>query len=207
MTARGEDREAIEVLDFWFGPEPVPSAAVTERWFKRDPAFDDEIRRRFGALHAAAAAGRHDGWAATPRGALALIVVLDQFSRNLFRDRPEAFAQDARALPLAQALRADPRVRELTFHQRGIALLPLEHAEDREVQAESVAAFAALRDEAAAAGAPAGVVDTLAYYLDYAERHRVIIDRFGRFPHRNEVLGRASTAEELAFLAQPGSRF
>ncbi|HEU4613490.1 MAG TPA: DUF924 family protein [Kofleriaceae bacterium] len=189
-----------DVIEFWFGTEPEPTEETMRRWFVRDDAFDAEIRTRFGALHARAAAGGLTDWLATPRGTLALLIVLDQFSRNLYRDDARAFAQDGRALAIARELWFSGRARELTPIQRMFVLLPFEHAEDREIQREGVAAFEQL---AAEPGAPA----MLAVGLDYARRHAEVIERFGRFPHRNEVLGRESTPEERAFLQQPGSRF
>jgi uncharacterized protein (DUF924 family) len=189
-----------EVIEFWFGSEAEPSEATMKRWFVRDEAFDAEIRARFGELHARAVAGGLADWPATPRGALALILVLDQFSRNLYRDDARAFAQDGRALAIARELWFSGRARELTPMQRMFVLLPFEHSEDLEIQREGVAAFEQLATEP---GAPAA----LAVGLDFARQHAAIIERFGRFPHRNEVLQRESTPEERAFLQQPGSRF
>jgi uncharacterized protein (DUF924 family) len=180
-----------EVLAFWFGAGP-------QKWFAKDPGFDAEIRTRFGVLHAEAAAGAHAEWLATPRGALALIIVLDQFSRNLFREGARAFAQDGPALAISRELVSSGRLRELPPDQRGFALMPLMHAEDLEAQRACIAGFEALAAEGVP-GAGQGV--------DYAKMHAAIVERFGRFPHRNAALGRESTPEELAFLAQPGSRF
>lgn len=201
------DARVDEVIEFWFGPAPSPTADIYERWFRKDPAFDEEIRRRFGALHAEAVDGRLAGWRGHARGELALIVVLDQFSRNLFRDDPRAFAADHEALAIARDLRRAGRSHELTFHQQMIALMPFQHAEDHATQVESVAAFDALVAEALELRAGEDVVGTLRGAADYARKHKEIIDRFGRYPHRNEVLGRPSTPEELEFLKQPDSRF
>ncbi|MGN6108063.1 MAG: DUF924 family protein [Kofleriaceae bacterium] len=195
------DPRIDEVLTFWFGDEPEPSAAVFARWFTRDPAFDEQCRRFIGLIEDVPA------WRGTARGELALIVVLDQFSRNVYRDDPRAFARDALALEIARELRQSGRARELTFHQRMIALMPFEHAEDRAAQAECVAAFELLLAEARELRASDHTITALESGVDYARRHAVIVERFGRFPHRNAVLGRASTPEELAFLEQPGSRF
>lgn len=184
---------AREVLDFWFADATAPRA----EWFRKDPAFDARIRERFGPRVDEALAGRHDDWAGTPEGALALIVVLDQFTRNLFRDDPRAFAGDARALATARRLVAAGDDQRLPPLQRAFAYMPFEHAEDLAAQDEAVRLFTAL-----AARSPMH-----AEMLDYAHRHRDVIVRFGRFPHRNETLGRVSTPEELAFLQQPGSRF
>lgn len=183
------------VLDFWFGREPL---ATRDAWFRKNPAFDDEIRTRFGMLvDAALAAALPAPWHADAQGRLAKLLLLDQFTRNLFRGSARAFAGDVQA----QALAADmvERGEDSTLHplQRWFVYLPFEHAEDLGLQDRSVALFCALADaEASLAGA-----------LDYAERHRVVIRRFGRFPHRNAALGRSSTAAEAEFLLQPGSSF
>lgn len=201
------DPRIDEVLAFWFGEGPAPTPEIVRRWFVKDPALDDEIRRRFGALHAAAAAGELAHWRGTARGELALVVVLDQFSRNLFRDDPRAFASDASALAIAQALRTSGRVRELGFYQQMFTLLPYEHAEDRALQRACIAGFTELAAQARASGASADVIAMMDTALDYAHQHAAIIERFGRYPHRNAALGRASTPEEAAFLEQPGSSF
>lgn len=185
-----------KLLDFWFA-----EGADTPRqiWFQRSDAFDAEIRARFGGLVVPAREGQLDDWAETPEGALALTLVLDQFPRNLFRGSPEAFASDAHGLALARrVIRARLDLR-LTPAQRGFLYLPFEHAESMPAQNESVAAFEGLRDIPRCA-APGGTID-------YAWRHWQVIRRFGRFPHRNAVLGRESTAAELAYLAQPGAGF
>jgi uncharacterized protein (DUF924 family) len=183
-----------EVLDFWFGPAPLAQRA---EWFRKDAAFDASIRERFGATIEAALAGQLDAWDATPHGTLARIVVLDQFTRNTFRDTARAFAGDAQALAAASALVARGDDQRLAPLERVFAYLPFEHAEDAAIQARSVALFGALAREAPA----------LAGFADYAHRHAVVIERFGRFPHRNAALGRLSTAEENEYLAQPGAGF
>jgi uncharacterized protein (DUF924 family) len=184
---------ASAVLDFWFGPLPLASRA---EWFRKDPAFDETIRARFGALVEQALAGPL-GWGPTPADRLAELIVLDQFPRNLFRGQARAFAGDARALDLALALVDDGGHLALQPLQRWFAYLPLEHAEDLALQERCVALF---RDLTAADAAFASA-------LDYAERHRDVILRFGRFPHRNAALGRVSTDAEHAYLATPGSGF
>ena len=201
------DPRIDKVIEFWFGTEPVPTQATTRRWFVRDAAFDDQIRRKFGDLHEEAAAGGLADWVGTARGELALLIVIDQFSRNLYRDQARAFALDARALGIASDLLLSDRARELTLHQRMVALLPYQHAEDRAVQAEGVAAYATLLEDARRGGADDDTVKGMTTGLDFAKQHAAIIERFGRFPHRNATLGRASTPEEQAFLTQPGSRF
>jgi uncharacterized protein (DUF924 family) len=187
-----------DVLDVWFGPPGSPDHLQPRpAWFRKDPAFDAAIAARFGTVIEAALAGGLQDWCATPAGTLALILVLDQFTRNTGRDTPRAFAGDARALMLARALVAAGADRTLAGVQRQFVYLPFEHAESLADQDEAVRLFAQLgRDEPALAG-----------LLDWAERHRVIVARFGRFPHRNAALGRVSTPEEIVFLQQPGSGF
>jgi len=175
-----------DVLGFWFR-ETDPRL-----WFLKDDGFDATLRDRFGALHAEAAGGGLTDWEATADGRMALILVLDQMSRNLFRGDGRAFAQDERALAVARrAIAAGDHV----FAPRErcqFLFLPFEHSENLADQRWCEALFRALGD---------------ANLLDYAVKHRVIIERFGRFPHRNAALGRTSTGEELAFLDQPNSSF
>jgi uncharacterized protein (DUF924 family) len=185
---------AEDILAFWFaeGPETFRKA-----WFVKDPAFDAEIATRFGALVAPAREGALDGWAATPRGALALLILLDQFPRNLHRGSAEAFASDEHARAIARhAVLRDSFDHALAPAQRIFLYLPFEHGEALADQDLSVALFEGLRDIPAMA-APGGTID-------YAWRHRAVILRFGRFPHRNDALGRPSTAAELAWLAAGG---
>jgi uncharacterized protein (DUF924 family) len=158
--------------------------------------FDREIRERFAALWEAAAGGGLRSWQSTPLAALALVLVLDQFPRNLFRGTARAFASDALALEAARTMvdrRFDALLRPV---ERVFVYLPFEHAEDLGSQRRAVELFSAVEG---------GVLD--GSYADYARRHCDVIARFGRFPHRNELLGRASTPEEIEFLKQPGSRF
>lgn len=190
------DAHAQTVLDFWFGAPP--SATPRTEWFRKDPAFDATIRARFGALVETALAGGLRDWDATPQGALARIVVLDQFPRNMHRDTPRAFAGDTLALAAAQALVARGDDRRLAPLERWFAYLPFEHAEDLAMQHESLRLFGALADESPAVGGHA---------LLWARKHFDVIVRFGRYPHRNAVLGRPSTPEEVAFLREPGSSF
>jgi len=193
---------AEELLGFWLGPldaEGLAAPAQPERWFSRDPDFDAELRRRFGALHEAARAGRLDRWAETPRGRLALVILLDQLSRNLHRGRADAFAADAHALALARGALTRGEDLELAPCERIFLYLPFEHAEHPDAQEVSVERFRAL-----AAAAPARARPLFESFLDYAVRHRDVIARFGRFPHRNAALGRASTPEERAYLEQGG---
>jgi uncharacterized protein (DUF924 family) len=186
------------VLQFWFGAADDPGYRLPrQKWFVKDAAFDAEIRERFAALIEQALVGGLQAWAATPEGAVAQIVVLDQFTRNAFRDSARAFGGDARALAAARALVASRLDRTLSGVMRQFVYLPFEHAEDMAAQQESLRLFAQLERDDAAVGE----------LLSWAQRHHDIVARFGRFPHRNAALGRASTAEEIAFLQQPGSTF
>ncbi len=193
------DPEAV--LTTWFPSDP---ARAQKLWWGKDEATDADLRERFASTLAAARRGELDEWAATARGRLALIVVHDQLSRNIHRGSPDAFTGDplARALTHAGLQRGDDR--QLAPIERVFMLLPLEHSEDLAEQEQSVACFKALAAEVAADPEQG---PRFAYYLTYADRHREIIARFGRFPHRNAVLGRASTEEELVFLSEPGSSF
>jgi uncharacterized protein (DUF924 family) len=190
--------EALAVLDTWFGPDIVAGrGAPRPEWFRKDPAFDAGLRERFGALVARAQAGELAGWTGTPAGTLALIVVLDQFSRNIHRCSPSSFAGDARALALARGLMEAGLDRTLPPVARMFVYLPFEHSETLSDQDIAVERMGALGREDA----------RLADLGEWAEKHRVVIRRFGRFPHRNAALGRASTPEEEAFLREPGSSF
>lgn len=193
------------VLDFWFGTHADDAiTAQTQRrlWWAKDPAIDAEIRSRFAPLVQAAAFGRHDDWAAEPRGRLALILLFDQFPRNMHRGSPRGFAYDGLARTLALAGIANGADRKLRPIERVFCYLPLEHSEQLAHQEQCVTLYQAL-----AGGAVPALRETFAGYLNFAERHRDIIRRFDRFPHRNAVLGRTSTPEEIEFLKQPGSSF
>lgn len=199
-----------DVLAFWFGACPPTDAAaqqVQSQWFTKSEVFDTQIRERFGATLEAARAGGLDAWASEPLGWLALLIVLDQFTRNVYRGRPESFSGDAAALRWAEHGQAQGWDRSLPLMARAFAYLPLEHAEDMARQDRSVKVFQALLNDAESAGAQASMLETIRSYLDYAERHRDVIRRFGRFPHRNAILGRSSTPAEQEYLAQPGSGF
>jgi len=175
-----------EVLKFWF-EETQP-----EQWFKKDAAFDAAVRSRFCELHAELASRSQEELLGDGRGALAAVIVFDQMSRNMFRDTPAAFASDAVALSLAQEAIARGLDRGFSKAERMFLYLPFEHAEDSRAQARCVQLMASLDD---------------AELTKWATDHQEIIDRFGRFPHRNAILGRMSTSEELEFLNQPGSTF
>jgi uncharacterized protein (DUF924 family) len=195
MTLPGID----DVLAFWFGAPGTPAhGQLRNEWFNGGAAFDEEIAQRFGSLVSQAVAGGLREWdLAGPRGVLARIIVLDQFTRNTGRGTPAAFAGDTLALDAARTLVASGADRTLGPAERAFAYMPFMHAEDAEAQERCVQLFAELAAQEPAFNGS----------LDYAHRHRGIIARFGRFPHRNEILGRASTADEAAFLQLPGSRF
>lgn len=203
----GNDPRIAEVLTYWLGaaaPTDADALARQSLWFTKSADTDAEIGRRFGPLVEEALSGALDGWAGTARGRLALILLLDQFTRNLFRGTPRSFAGDAQALQLALdgILAGHDMAPDIPSMARIFCYLPLEHAEDGPLQAQSVAAFGKLHELAAPElrGFFAGT-------LDYALKHQEVIARFGRFAHRNPILGRPSTAAEQEYLAQPGSGF
>jgi len=187
--------------EFWLGDaagDPDLAAAALPRWFGTDPELDEAVRRRFASWLGAAGRGELDGWAATAQGALALVLLADQVPRNAHRDDPRAFAYDplARAVSLAGIARGQDR--QLGPVERAFFYLPLEHAEDAALQEESVRRFRGLRDEHGA-GSPWRPL--LEGFLAFALDHRDAVLRFGRFPWRNAVVGRASSTEEKAWLA------
>lgn len=186
-----------DVLVFWFGGPESPEFGRPRRcWFEKSADFDALVRGRFLALHEAAAAGALASWSDRPLSALALITVLDQFSRNMFRGDARAFATDSLALTAARRMVAQGFDTVLSPVQRWFVYLPFEHAEDLAAQRDALRLFDRLRGDKASASA-----------IEYAMRHYAVIERFGRFPHRNAVLGRASTPDETVFLAHPGSSF
>ncbi len=186
-----------EVLAFWFGVPGDPwFSQFRAEWFRKDAAFDQEIRRRFSSLLEELALGKYQDWLLSPRSSLAFVIVLDQFSRNVFRGDARAFAQDALARSAADRAIGRGFDAEVSPLERTFLYLPFMHSEELADQERSVALF-----EALAAG------ERNESSVDYARRHRDIIARFGRFPHRNAVLGRSSTPEEVAFLSEPGSSF
>jgi uncharacterized protein (DUF924 family)/GrpB-like predicted nucleotidyltransferase (UPF0157 family) len=194
-----------EVLDFWFGTEPDDAAAAVRQealWWSQRGEDDRAIAERFAPLVEAAARRELDDWARTSRGLLALVLLTDQFPRCLFRGGARAFAFDALALGSCERALAEARDLRLRPIERAFLYLPLEHAESLEHQERAVALYRALAGEVPAAWRP-----LFTGYLGYAEGHRDVIARFGRFPHRNSALGRGSTADELAYLAEPGSGF
>ena len=185
-----------EILEFWFGRTGAADYGSTRQvWFRKDAAFDAAIGERFGTAIETALSGGFADWTA-PRATLARILLLDQFTRNSFRDTPRAFAGDARALSLAEEAIARGDDGHLISVERWFIYMPCEHAESLSAQERALSLFRRLRHET-------GLVEPLAW----AERHAQIVRLFGRFPHRNAILGRESTPEEVAFLAAPGSRF
>lgn len=188
---------AQAVLDFWFGSPTEPDYGQPKKaWFIKRQAFDQEIRDRFSSLHAQACAGELDDWQDEPESCLALLIVLDQFSRNLFRGTPKAFSADAKALAIAKRAIAQGFEPLLLPIQRWFLYLPFEHSEDRDDQKRSLELWESLRGHGPSASA-----------IQYAYQHADVIRKFGRFPHRNVILGRTSTEAEQNFLMQPGSSF
>lgn len=185
--------DALEVLHFWFGD--AGTFEVRDVWFRKSEEFDKVVRSRFGETIERALANELQGWSATAGGTLALILVLDQFTRNAFRGTPRAFAGDALALAYARSLVYHGRDRDLAPIQRWFVYMPFEHSESLVDQYESVRLFREL------------AADGLREPLDWAHKHLDVVRRFGRFPHRNSVLGRTSTAVEIEFLQTPGSHF
>jgi uncharacterized protein (DUF924 family) len=179
-----------EVLRFWFG-EGSEYGMAHKRWFEKDPGFDAAIRAKFLPLHEACAAGNGAGWLERPEDCLARIVVLDQFPRNMFRGTPRAFSTDALALAAARHAVEGDFDRGMLDVERQFIYLPFEHSESLADQERACELMKALGED----------------LYDWALRHKRIVERFGRFPHRNAILGRTSTPEEIEFLKQPGSGF
>lgn len=178
--------EFREVLKFWF-EEIKP-----EQWWQKDPQLDNAISDKFGNLHHSATLGELEDWRDTPRGRLAEIIVLDQFSRNIYRDSPKAYAWDPMALVLSQEAIRRGCAEELSSPKRAFLYLPLMHSESVKIHRQALELFSE---------------PGLEYNLEFEKQHKAIIDRFGRYPHRNEVLGRKSTPEEIEFLKNEGSHF
>ncbi|MBV6320644.1 DUF924 domain-containing protein [Duganella sp. HSC-15S17] len=202
------NEQARAVFDFWFQPAPGQAADATRReWFQKNDDFDREVASRFGTLIEQAQAGGLHAWDAEgPQSALARILVLDQFCRNVHRGTPLAFVGDPQALQAALKMVEAQQDLALPPLQRAFVYLPFEHAEDMAMQEQAVALYTRMADAGRGTTSPA-TSQAIAGMLDFAERHREVIRRFGRFPHRNAILGRASTPEEQAFLQQPGSGF
>ncbi len=176
--------DSRQIYSFWF--EEIDS----RHWYKKDDAFDQLLRERFLAVHESATKAELFWWRDSAKGRLAEIIVLDQFSRNMFRDQPAAFAHDAMALCLAQEAIANGADEELSERDRAFIYMPYMHSESAEVHEVALTLFTRLGNN-----------------IEYEKRHKAIIDRFGRYPHRNALLDRPSTPDEIAFLKEPGSRF
>lgn len=186
-----------EILNFWFGkPEQPGYGTQRSFWFTKKQEFDQKLKTRFLTDYEQAVTGQLDHWKESPRSCLALILLLDQFPRNMFRGTAQAFATDPQALSAAQYAVANGFEQELLTVQRWFVYLPFEHSENLDHQRQAVELVRTLSNDPDSAAT-----------LDYAIRHRAVIERFGRFPHRNEILGRATTPEEAEFLKQPGSSF
>lgn len=196
-----KSKKQQEILTFWFGSPIAPDDLYYKErrklWFGKSESVDQTILSQFRDIYESAKAGNCKAWQATPQGCLSLIVLLDQFPRNMFRGTPDAFATDHKALKVTQRAIAQGFDQELLPVQRMFIYLPLEHSENRDHQQQAVTLFQALADE------HQELNDTYIYAL----KHQSVIERFGRFPHRNEILARSSTPEELEFLKQPGSSF
>ena len=202
------DPRLSQVLEYWLGAEiPTNESALTRKalWFTKAESTDEEIRKLFGGLLQEALAGKLDGEAMEqPLGMLAVLIVLDQFTRNAYRGTPKSFAGDGKARELAmKAIDLGWDVDDsIPTVARIFMYLPLEHAEDMTMQHSSVVAFEQLHQEA-----PPALREFFASTLDYAHKHLAVIQEFGRFPHRNPILGRESTAAEKAYLSKPGAGF
>ena len=194
-----------DVLHFWFGTQPETShldPAFSKRWWSKDEQVDNEITSRFQASVQAAVAGELSSWESSPPGVLALILLTDQFPRNMFRDTPAAFGYDSAALAWCLQGIENGRDQEVLPVQRVFWYLPLEHSESLDHQHTCVALMQRLAAESDEDSQAA-----FDFFVDYAIKHQAIIERFGRYPHRNRILGRDSTPEEIAFLQTPGSSF
>jgi uncharacterized protein (DUF924 family) len=194
-----------DVLWFWLGDldgDGLADEPLRQRWWRKDDAFDQEIRGKFEPTWQAIMADEREAWLEQPHGRLAYVIVLDQFSRNMFRGTPHAFAGDARALNAAADGVEIGFDRRLHGHERVFFYMPFMHSEKLAMQERCVELFAGFCGEVAGRAR-----DEVAGNADFARRHRDIVERFGRFPHRNAVLGRRSTREEAEFLRQPGSSF
>lgn len=192
-----------DVIRFWLGEPGAPPLAKAPDWWKKDEAFDRQIRERFQPALERGVRGELAAWETTPRGRLALVLLYDQLSRNMFRGTAQSFAQDglARAAATKAFDAGDDRV--LSPIEVSFLLMPFMHGEDLALQRRCIEGFEKLRD----AATDPKLRDNFASSADFGKKHEVIIERFGRFPHRNAILGRASTPEETEFLKQPGSSF
>lgn len=186
-----------DILNFWFGHPQDPNYGKERKiWFKKDPNFDQTVKSRFLPTYTQASTGNLAHWQTTPAGCLALILLLDQFPRNMFRGHPQAFATDDQALAVAKHTVSQNFDQQLLPVQRWFIYLPFEHSENLADQQQALDLFATLEDDPQSQSA-----------INYAQRHYDVIQRFGRFPHRNAILGRTNTPEEEAFLQTRGSSF
>lgn len=191
------DARVDEILEFWFGAPNLPDYGKERSfWFTKNLEFDRQLRDRFLPIYTQAAGGELDNWQDLPQSCLALLLLLDQFPRNMFRGTPQSFATDTKALAVANNAVAKGFDRDLLPVQRWFIYLPFEHSENLADQQRCVELFATLT------GDPDSTKT-----IDYALRHKAVIERFGRFPHRNKILGRETTPQEAEFLKQPGSSF
>jgi uncharacterized protein (DUF924 family) len=199
-------RDSIaSVLQFWFGAASDEAEVIRQQsdlWWKKNPAIDDEMRARFEPLVTAALNDALSDWHVTPAGQLARILLCDQFTRSIYRNTPQAFAGDPQARAWARDMINAGSDQALRFVECVFVYMPLEHSESPADQHESVQRFVALHDVV-----PTALKIPFQNFLDYAVRHKNVVDRFGRFPHRNAILGRRSTPEEIEFLQQPASSF
>jgi uncharacterized protein (DUF924 family) len=191
-----------DVLQFWLGAPGDPPLRNQAKWWRKDPAFDEECRAKFGDLIDAGARGDLADWKQTPHGRLGLVVLFDQLSRNVHRGTARSFAQDNLARDVALDSMAKGDENAFSLIERSFLYMPLMHAEDVSLQHQCVASFNRI-----AGRAEGELKKYLEMCHDYAKKHEEIVERFGRFPHRNAILGRPSTAEEQTFLQQPGSSF
>lgn len=179
-----------EILDFWFKKN-------SKRWFEKSESFDQEIKEKFKAIHLELNSGKHQDWKSDPHSLLAMIIVLDQFSRNMFRNDKRSFTSDPLAKSLAELAIKKGFDKKLTPVERAFVYLPFEHSEELSDQEKSLELFNLLKQ----------IDEKYDFYFEYAKKHHEIILRFGRFPHRNKILERNSTSEEIEFLKQKGSSF
>lgn len=192
-----DNNEVKKILAFWFGkPEDKDYGKPRKFWFNKDDLVDQQIRSQFLPIYEQAAKGDLDEWENTPFSCLALILVLDQFPRNMFRNSPQSFATDNYALELAKYAVSQQFDRQLLPVQRWFIYLPFEHSENLIDQQQAVNLFSTLQNDPDSQST-----------IEFATRHYQVIERFGRFPHRNKILGRTSTPEEIEFLEKPGSSF
>ncbi len=204
MVDEGEVAEPEDVVTFWFGDDPEAPLARQDQWWTPSDEFDAEVERRFAPTLRAADAGRLDHWREAPVSVLALVLVFDQFPRNIFRGSARAFAWDERALETTDHAIAEGLDEELSLVHRWFLYLPLMHAESIERQEQSVAIFEELRQEASQGSDVRAALDGA---VEFAREHRDIVESYGRFPYRNQALGRESTDEEREYLEEGGARY